>query len=83
MNPADIQRVESALELALANPLLATCSAAPEPRPLTIADIRHAMAELGFPRPETAGERALRHLREMGFEIRVVDPEPIFTICLA
>ena len=65
------------------NHLLATCSETlPQPTVLTMDDIREAMYKCGFP-IETEGERCIRRLREMGFEMRVVDPKPLFTITTA
>ena len=55
----------------------------PEPTTLTMDDIREAMYKCGFPRPDTPGERCIRRLREMGFEMRVTDPKALFTISTA
>ena len=82
----DLRELDAAIERILAaartaNPLFSQRSETlPQPTVLTMDDIREAMYKCGFPRPETEGERCLRHLREMGFEMRLVDPKAIFTI---
>ena len=82
----DLRELDAAIERILAaartaNPLFSQRSETlPQPTVLTMDDIREAMYKCGFPRPETPGQRALRHLREMGIEIRLIDPKALFTI---
>jgi len=82
----DLRELDAAIERTLAaactaNPLFSQRSETlPQPTVLTMEDIREAMYKCGFPRPETPGQRALRHLREMGIEIRLIDPKALFTI---
>ena len=84
----DLRELDAAIERILAaartaNPLFSQRSETlPQPTVLTMDDIREAMYKCGFP-IETEGERCIRRLREMGFEMRVVDPKPLFTISTA